>query len=268
MTNISRFTRWITSVAPQEIYNLGAQSDAVISLNDPCLTLFTNANTVMALCQCVHNMNHPVKVFQANSVEIFKGIVTDTLLDETNLAVYPKNPYAIGKLASYWTIRYYRETYNEHMSNGIIFNAESPRRHSRYVTQKITHWVRNPDTILEIGDLNAQCDWIHASDVALGAYQILQQPTGSDYVINLGQPRTVREFITVCLNQISKTITWTGTGLQECGLDNNGRLLVKVNPEYFRPYSSPLQRWSNAKLLATGWCPQYTFLDLVRELIN
>jgi GDPmannose 4,6-dehydratase len=271
MTDVSRFTRWITNVRPHEIYNLGAQSDAVMSLNDPCSTLFINSNTVMALCDCVHKLDYPIKIFQANSVEIFKGVVSDAVLDETNLEFYPKNPYAIGKLASYWTIRYYRETYAVHMSNGIIFNAESPRRHTRYVTQKITHWVRslqqNPNTILEIGDLNAQCDWIHASDVALGAYQILQQPCGSDYIVNLGQPRTVREFITVCLERSDIPITWIGTGLQECGV-SNGHVLVKVNPTYFRPYPSPIQRWSNAKLLATGWCPQYSFVDLIDELIK
>lgn len=262
-------------MVPDEIYNLAAQSDAVISLSNPCLTLFTNANTVMALCDCVHHLNHqinrvnhPIKMFQANSVEIFKGIITNTELDETNLAFYPKNPYAIGKLAAYWSVRYYRETYNDHMSNGIIFNAESPRRHPRYVTQKITHWVRNLDNILEIGDLNAQCDWIHASDVALAAYNILQQPSGSDYVINLGHPRTVREFITVCLSRVSVKITWIGTGLQERGINDCGRVLVQVNPAYFRPYQSPLQRWSNAKLVGTGWHPQYTFVDLIDDLID
>jgi GDPmannose 4,6-dehydratase len=255
-------------VQPEEIYHLAAQSDAVVSLSNPCLTLFTNANTVMALCDASQKLPYSVKIFQANSVEIFKGLNSNVLLDETNLAVYPKNPYAIGKLAAYWTIRYYRETYNEHMSNGLIFNAESPRRPSRYVTQKITQWVKNGvHDCLEIGDLNAQCDWIHASDVALAAYTILQQPTGSDYVINLGQPHTVREFITLCLNKIGMDITWLGTGLQEQGL-NNDRILIKVNPTYFRPYSSPSQRWSNGKLLTTGWKPQYTFEELIDDLIS
>jgi GDPmannose 4,6-dehydratase len=276
LTDARTLKNLIVWIQPDEIYNMAAQTDAVASIAEPEETLWLNGNIALILCECVRQAAKPIKLFQANSMEIYKGL-NRLVITEDELGVYPKNPYAIAKITAYWSVRYYREQHGCYVNNGIIFNAESPRRHSRYVTRKIANSVRqiltDPEHVLTVGDLDAQRDWIHAYDVAMAAWLSLQQPNPGDYVISLGATHSVREFIERSFYQVGITIKWEGSrdAVEEVGVDSQtGRLLVKVDSAFFRQYETktiPIYG-DNTKLRSIGWIPRYTLDDIIAELLQ
>ena len=257
---------------------MAAQSDAVNSIDDPEQTLIINGNSVMAMCEAVRSLKEikKIKVFQANSAELFRGLTqhaSDILrIDETILEFYPKNPYAIAKLMAYWIIRYYREYYDLYMCNGIIFNAESPRRNPKFVVNKIARTVRkiltNNDLQLVMGDLEAKRDWIHAYDVAMAAWISLQQPNSDDYVISLNQYHSVRDTIQEAFSVVGINVEWELT--KQTGVEKEtGRVLVVTNRELFRSYEIKTVALigDNSKLLSRGWIPKYTWESMIREMV-
>lgn len=271
--NIEYLCHWMGIIQPDEVYNFAAQSDAMQSIADPLGTYDINARAVLYLCEWIKTHKKDIRFFQAGSVEMFKGLHADGVLDETNLQFYPENPYAIAKLTAYWTVRYYRTNYNLHLCNGIIFNAESYRRHPKFVTRKITcavkKMINDSDHYLEIGNLNAYRDWIHAYDTAMAAWQMIQHPTPDDYIINLSQNHTVRDFINLSCIHAGIHLSWTGTGLHEIATDSNGKTRIIVNPSFFRPndHHRPLL-WSNQKLKSIGWTPKHSLSDIIQELLD
>lgn len=288
----------IISVHPDEIYNMAAQTDALISISQPEETMWVNTNIVVTLCEMARQ--YGFKLFQSGSIEIYKGLNLTTI-DENTLSFYPKNPYAISKLASHWMVRYYREQHGCYMVNGIIFNAESPRRKETYVTRKITLFVRkifnltgdpqgldkienltgspqaldkilnDPDYVLTLGNLDAERDWIHASDVAMAAWMSLQHNVPQDYIIGLGTNHSVRTFIEKSFAYVGITIIWKGKFINEIGIDDKtGRILVRIDPSLFRQYETktvPLHG-DNTQLKSIGWVPKYTLDDIIHELID
>lgn len=263
----------IRQLVPDEIYNFAAQSDAVISLQQPELTMWINNNIVTALCEITKELG--VKLFQASSIEIYKGINRDKI-DESCKEFYPRNPYAIAKLAAHWTIRNYREQYKCYSVNGIIANAESPRRASKYVTRKITSGVKttliDPNFVLTLGNLSSERDWIHAADVATAAWLILQQDHPSDYMIGLGEKHTIRDFVESAFNKVGISLQWKGprNSLDEVGIDEaTGRVLVKIDNAFFRTYEAMLDVCGdNTRLRSIGWRAEYTLDDIIVELLQ
>lgn len=282
INDITKLKTVISSIVPDEIYNMAAQSDAVRSVLEPESTLWTNANVVVALCEIIRKIknesNRCIKLFQAGSVEIFRGLnIGEERIDESVLTFYPKNPYAIAKLTAYWMIRYYREQHQCYMCNGIIFNAESPRRSEKFVTRKIASGVKqalkDPNYILTIGNLDAQRDWIHAYDVAMAAWLILQQGTPDDFMIGLGSNHSVRTFVEKSFAQVNIKIIWTGArgSTNELGYDyDTGRVLITIDPAFFREYetkTTPLLGNVN-KLRSIGWRPVHSLDTIITELLN
>lgn len=273
LINIIELERIIKEISPDEIYNFGAISDAVVSTKYPEETMLTNANSVTTICRIISNSDKKIKLFQAGSVEMFKG-TNQTHINEHTLEMYPKNPYAIAKMAAYWMVRYYREQKNCYVCNGIIFNAESKRRNSKFVTRKITNELRqitqNNDHIMSIGNMAAERDWIHAYDVANAAWLMLQQNIPEDYMICLGKNHTVKEFIEITANKLKIDLRWSGTDVNEIGVDQNGRTIIKIDPQFFRGYETNTQPLigDNSKLKNIGWVPKYDLLGIISDMLE
>jgi GDPmannose 4,6-dehydratase len=221
----------------------------------------------------LRQIDKPIKFFQANSSELFKGLDSG-IINETTLEFYPKNPYAIGKLLAYWTVRYYREYHNIYACNGIIFNAESPHRNIKYVlpkiVKKLNQILTTQDEILFVGNIDARRDWIHASDVATAIQKILQEENPKDFIIGSGATHSVRDFIECVFSKHNIYIKWEGMGVEEKGYDNTGRLVIAIDPTLFRPYENNNQNLvaDNQQLLSTGWAPQYSWDDLIADLLS
>lgn len=262
----------IATNAYDEIYNFAAQSDAVISVEHPTLSLEVNFTAVAVICAAI--VGTTTKLFQAGSVEIFKGLDRETI-DESTLDAYPRNPYAVAKLGAYWLARYYREQRECYICTGIISNAESIRRAPKFVTRKIVLAVKeslaDPNYVMEIGDLDACRDWVHARDVAKAAWLMLQQPHATDYIIGLGKLHSVRDFITLAFQHAGVHVTWQNTGMEEIGVDATcGRKLVVVDPKFFRRYEAHTKPICGdvRKLSGIGWVPDYELVDIIDELFD
>lgn len=277
ISDIGTFKDIICELCPDEIYHFAAQTVATISVKEPEKTLWVNGNVVMAICEAILSTDKPIKLFIANSSELFKGRSTRRV-NESDLDFYPKNPYGIGKLAAYWISRYYREHFGLHICSGIIFNAESPKRKPSYVTSKIVKEVVNIAKTrkgkLSVGNIDSWRDWIHAYDVANAAKVILSQDRPSDYIISLNEVHSVRYLIEQTFLLVNIDITWVGerSSLAEIGINREtGETVVEINKDFFRSYeTSPnILKGDSSKLLSIGWEPQYTtVIDIMRDMIN
>ena len=187
---------------------------------------------------------------------------------------YPRSPYAAAKLYAYWIVVNYREAYGIHASNGILFNHEGPTRGETFVTRKITRAVAAIELGLQdtlfLGNLDAKRDWGHARDYVEGMWLITQQPDPDDYVLATGETRSVREFVEEAFAQVGKEIVWRGSGVDEKGLDaRSGRILVKIDPRYFRPTEVDLLVGDSTKAREKlGWRHKVSFDALVAEMVQ
>lgn len=268
LEDLNSLEKAIAISSPDEIYNLAALSNARVSINEPEYTMKVNLLPVIKICEVVRRLNPKIKIFQAGSAEFYGNM--SGVVDE-NTAFDPKNPYAIAKLAAFQFIKYSREMQGLFSCNGIIFNSESSKRGEAFVTKKITDSVvkikKGKLEKLSLGNLNSQRDWIHAKDTANAIYQIMQQPSSSDYVISLGEDHTVRDFVDLAFKYVGMNIYWKGEGVNEKGYDKNGKLLVEVNPEFFRPDDRVI-KGNNSKLKSIGWRPHYSFPEIIKEMVE
>jgi len=277
ISDVDTFKDIINHLCPDEIYHFAAQTAAATSVKEPEKTLWVNGNVVMAICEAILSTDKSIKLFVANSSELFKGRSARTV-NETDLDFYPKNPYGIGKLAAYWTCQYYREYFGLHICSGIIFNAESPKRNSNYVTSKIVkeivHIAKTGKGILSVGNIDSWRDWIHAYDVANAAKVILSQERADDYIISLNEVHKVRYLIDQTFLLVNMNIVWIGKrgSLTERAINREtGETVVEINKDFFRSYeTSPnILKGNNSKLLSIGWRPQYTtVIDIMRDMID
>jgi len=239
LTDSSNINRMIENIQPDEIYNLGAQSHVKVSFEVPEYTAETDALGTLRLLDAIKEQGLKCRFYQASTSELFGGL-SDTAPQNEKTPFYPRSPYGAAKLYAYWVTINYREAYNIFACNGILFNHESPRRGETFVTRKITRAVARIITDkqdkLTLGNLNAMRDWGFAGDYVEGMWLMLQQETADDYVLATGEAHTVREFAELAFNEGGVNIIWRGTGLDEKGYDaETGRILVEVNPVYFRP---------------------------------
>jgi GDPmannose 4,6-dehydratase len=263
----------IARVAPEEIYNLGAQSNVDVSFELVEYTADTNALGAIRILEAIRALGlaSTARYYQASTSELYGG-AAEGPLDERARFI-PKSPYAIAKLHAYWMTVLHREAYCLHASNGILFNHESPIRGEAFVSRKITRAVaaieHGLQEILCLGNLNARRDWGHARDYVEGMWLMLQRPQGDDYILATGVSRTVREFVETAFAQVGRTVGWEGTGLDEVGRDDRtGAVLVRCDGRYMRPVevNGLLGDASKARALL-GWQPRTTFEGLVKEMV-
>jgi GDPmannose 4,6-dehydratase len=267
LTDTSNLNRILEKVQPQEIYNLGAQSHVKVSFDVPEYTTEVDAIGALRLLDAIKNTGIHTRFYQASTSELF-GKVQETPQRETT-PFYPRSPYAAAKLFAYWCVINYREAYQLHASNGILFNHESPRRGETFVTRKITRAAGRIKTGLQqclyMGNMDAKRDWGYAPDYVEMMWMMLQQEQPGDYIAATGECHSVREFIEKSFACLDLPLTWEGEGVQEKGRDPEGRVVVQVDPQYFRPTEVELLLGDPTKAREKlGWSPKVHFEELVR----
>ena len=273
MNDAQNITRLIKEIEPSEIYNLAALTHVQVSFETPAAALDTNAKGTLYVLESVRllGMERAVRIYQASSSEMF-GSVPAPQNECSPFA--PCSPYGIAKLAAYWSARLYREAYGMHVSNGILFNHESPVRGEDFVTRKITRAVAAIEAgrqdVLALGNLNSVRDWGHARDYVEGIWLMLQQAAPDDYVLATGQAHSVRDFTERAFAHIGVKLVWEGNGAGEIGKDTKtGKSLVQVDPALFRPKEVHHLLGDAAKAKEKlGWLPKIGFSDLIADMVN
>lgn len=274
MTDSSSLIRIIGAVRPTEIYNLAAQSHVKVSFDVPEYTADVDAVGTLRLLEAVRILKREkdTKIYQASTSELY-GKVREVPQNE-DTPFNPRSPYACAKVYGYWITRNYRDSYGMFACNGILFNHESERRGENFVTRKISLGAARIKAGLQdklyLGNLDAKRDWGHARDYVECMWLILQQPEPSDFVIATGEQHSVREFADLAFRNAGIPLTWVGTGIDEKGIDSQGRVLVEVDPKFFRPceVETLLGDPSKAKKVL-GWNPTKTdFETLVKGMVE
>ena len=273
MTDSTNIIRLLQETKPDEIYNLAAQSHVAVSFETPEYT--ANADAVGALrvleAMRILKMTDTAKFYQASTSELY-GKVQEVPQTETT-PFYPRSPYAAAKLYAYWITVNYREAYGIFASNGILFNHEGPLRGETFVTRKITRAVAAIELGLQerlyLGNIDAQRDWGHARDYVEGMWRILQHSEADDFVLATGEMHSVREFVELAFARVGRTIVWRGSGVDEEGNDaETGKVLVRIDPRYFRPTEVEQLLGDPTKALEKlGWRHTTTFPELVSEMV-
>lgn len=273
LTDSSNLNRLIEKIKPEEIYNLAAQSHVQVSFEVPEYTAETTGIGTLRLLDAIKETGVKCKFYQASTSELFGGL-PGTAPQSEKTPFYPKSPYGVAKLYSYWITVNYREAYNIFAVNGILFNHESPRRGETFVTRKITRAIANimagNQEKLSLGNLDAKRDWGFAGDYVKAMHLMLQQENPRDYVIATGETHTVREFLEIAFSKVNIEIQWKGTGVDEKGYDKKtGRLLVDINSRYFRPTEVELL-WGDATKAEEelGWKREVDFENLVNMMME
>lgn len=273
LTDSSNLNRLIEKIRPNEIYNLAAQSHVAVSFEVPEYTAEVTGVGTLRLLDAIRETGLNCKFYQASTSELFGGL-PDTAPQSEKTPFYPKSPYGVAKLYSYWITVNYRESYDLFACNGVLFNHESPRRGETFVTRKITMAVASimagKQEKLSLGNLDAKRDWGFAGDYVEGMWRILQQEKPQDYVLATNETHTVREFVELAFAEVGIEIEWKGDGVEEKGYDKaTGRLLVDVNPRYFRPAEVELLWGDSTKAeKELGWERKVSFKGLVSMMVD
>lgn len=274
LTDASTLERLIRQIQPDEVYNLAAQSHVLVSFDLPEYTFQAGAVGVINLLEAIRNagLANKTKVYQASSSEMFGKVLEIPQTEKTPF--YPRSPYAVAKVAAYWSVVNYREAYGIFACNGILFNHESPRRGETFVTRKVTRAIANIkyglQEILYLGNLDAKRDWGYAKDYVEAMWLMLQQAKPDDYVVATGQTRSVRDFVEAAFKEIGIDLEWHGAGVNEKGIDKNtNKVLVAVDERYFRPTEVDLLLGDSTKAQKVlNWKPKTSFTELVKIMVE
>ena len=273
MTDFACIAQLIKDIQPDEIYNLAAQSHVKVSFSNALYTADANGLGTLRILEAIKllGLEKTTRFYQAATSEMFGEVQSIPQREDTPF--YPRSPYGVAKLYAHWITKNYREAYGMFACSGILFNHESPRRGETFVTRKITKTlaeIRNGKRILplELGNLDAKRDWGHAKDYVEAMWLMLQQEEPEDFVIATGQQHTVREFVDAAFDYMGYSIEWVGEGLKEVAKDyGTGEVLVKINPEFYRPSEVDSLVGDCTKAKETlGWKHNYSFTQLVEEM--
>ena len=273
MTDFACLAQLIKDIQPDEIYNLAAQSHVKVSFSNALYTADANGLGTLRILEAIKllGLEKTTRFYQAATSEMFGEVQSIPQREDTPF--YPRSPYGVAKLYAHWITKNYREAYGMFACSGILFNHESPRRGETFVTRKITKTlaeIRNSKRILplELGNLDAKRDWGHAKDYVEAMWLMLQQEEPEDFVIATGQQHTVREFVDAAFDYMGYSIEWVGEGLKEVAKDYaTGEVLVKINPEFYRPAEVDSLVGDCTKAKETlGWKHNYSFTQLVEEM--
>jgi GDPmannose 4,6-dehydratase len=273
LTDSCNLTGLIQKVQPDEVYNLGAQSHVAVSFEVPEYTAETTGVGTIRLLDAIYQSGVKTKFYQASTSELFGGL-PETAPQNEKTPFYPKSPYGAAKLYGYWITVNYRESYGMFAANGILFNHESPRRGETFVTRKITialaKILAGKQEKLFLGNLDAKRDWGFAGDYVEGMWRILQQDVAEDFVLATNETHSVREFVETAFAEGGVEIAWRGTGVDEKGFDvKTGKVLVEINPRYFRPAEVDLLWGDPSKAeRVLGWKRKVDFKGLVRMMVR
>ena len=273
MTDSTNLIRIIQQTQPDEIYNLAAQSHVQVSFEVPEYTANADAIGTLRILEAIRilGMQDRCRFYQASTSELY-GLAQEVPQSETT-PFYPRSPYAAAKLYAYWIVVNYREAYGMHASNGILFNHESPLRGETFVTRKITRAAAaislGRQEKLYLGNLDAQRDWGHAREYVRGMWLMMQQDEPDDYVLATGTTTRVRQFVQWAFEDVGIELRWEGAGVDERGVCNRtGRLLVEVDPRYFRPTEVELLLGDPTKAKEKlGWTHDTSARELAREMV-
>jgi GDPmannose 4,6-dehydratase len=275
MSDATNLIRLIKEVEPDEIYNLAAMSHVKVSFEIPEYTADTDGIGTLRLLEAVRflGLEKKTRIYQASTSELF-GKVVETPQKETT-PFYPRSPYGVAKLYAFWITKNYREAYNMFAVNGILFNHESERRGETFVTRKITlaaaRIKKGTQKKLYLGNLNSKRDWGYAKDYVECMWLMLQHSQPEDFVIATGEMHTVREFVTLAFKEAGIELRWEGQGVEEKGIETkSGKILVEVDPKYFRPTEVELLLGDPTKARTIlGWNPtQTSFPNLVKLMVK
>ncbi len=283
LTDTSNLTRILSEVQPDEVYNLGAQSHVAVSFEAPEYTADVDGIGALRLLEAIRflKMERKTRFYQASTSELY-GLVQETPQKETT-PFYPRSPYAVAKLYSYWITVNYREAYGMYACNGILFNHESPRRGETFVTRKITRGLANIAQGIEncvyMGNIDSLRDWGHAKDYVRMQWMMLQQEVAEDFVIATGKQYAVREFIRWAAAELGILIDFVGSGVDEVAVVSEvhgenapavevGNVIMRIDPKYFRPaeVDTLLGDPSKAKT-KLGWMPEITAQEMCAEMV-
>lgn len=283
LSDTSNLVRIIQETQPDEIYNLGAQSHVAVSFESPEYTADVVATGTLRLLEAIRilGLEKKTRFYQASTSELF-GLVQEIPQKETT-PFYPRSPYAVAKMYAYWIVVNYREAYDMYACNGILFNHESPRRGETFVTRKITRGLANIvqglEECLYMGNLDALRDWGHAKDYVRMQWMMLQQDQPDDFVIATGKQYSVRQFIEWSAQELGITLRFEGKGVEEvaivekiegdkCPGLNEGQIIVRIDPRYFRPTEVETLLGDPSKAKAKlGWEPEITVQQMCSEMV-
>ena len=285
LTDSTNLIRIMQEVRPDEIYNLAAQSHVKVSFETPEYTANADAMGTLRLLEAIRilGLADKSRFYQASTSELY-GKATEIPQTEKT-PFYPRSPYGVAKLYSYWISVNYREAYNIFACNGILFNHESPLRGETFVTRKITRAVARMKLGLQkklyLGNIDAKRDWGHAADYVEAMWLILQQNEPDDYIIATGETHSVREFIGIAFAEVGLTLEWQGSGTDEKGLIASigspqdfdasfkvGDVVIQIDPKYFRPTEVDILLGDPSKAKEKlGWEPKISFGELVKAMV-
>jgi len=273
LTDATNLIRIIQQVRPHEIYNLAAQSHVGVSFETTEYTANADALGTLRILEAMRilGLEKETRFYQASTSEMF-GKAQEVPQRETT-PFYPRSPYGVAKLYAHWITVNYREAYDMFACSGILFNHESPIRGETFVTRKITRALarihEGLESCLYLGNLDSLRDWGHARDYVRAQWLILQQPQPEDFVIATGEQHSVRDFLARAAAELGIKVEWRGGGLEEQGVDSGtGRVLVRIDPRYFRPTEVDALLGDATKARTKlGWKPQISFASLVREMV-
>ena len=284
LTDSSSIISIIQKIKPDEIYNLAAQSHVSVSFEIPEYTSDVNALGTLRILEAIRllNMTKKIKFYQASTSELYGN--TKEIPQDEKTKFYPRSPYAVSKLFSYWIVKNYREAYGMHACNGILFNHESPRRGETFVTRKITLGLSKIcyglEKTLYLGNLDALRDWGHARDYAKMQWLMLQQKKPYDLVISTNKQYTVRKFVEISCKALKLKIIWKNKGLKEVGILksfdkkrfpnlNLNQTIIKIDKKYYRPTEvENLKGDSSLAKRVLGWKPKISFQSMVKEMVE
>jgi GDPmannose 4,6-dehydratase len=273
LTDATNLIRIVQQVQPDEIYNLAAQSHVAVSFETPEYTANADAIGTLRLLEAIRilGLTKKTRFYQASTSEMF-GLVQEIPQKETT-PFYPRSPYGAAKVYGHWITVNYREAYDMYACSGILFNHESPIRGETFVTRKITRGLTRIHLGLQqtlyLGNMDSLRDWGHARDYVRAQWLMLQQEKAEDFVIATGEQHSVREFVERAGAELGMRIEWSGKGVDEIGTDAvSGNVVVRVDPRYFRPTEVDTLLGDSTKARTKlGWKPEYSFDDLVKEMV-